>query len=269
MRVLLFTGKGGVGKTTTAVNLGAGLAELGQRVLMIDLDPQAHMTLHLGIDPETLDRSVYDMLTDPAVSAADIAKQVNERLTALPAEVNLAGVESELSALAASGQAQRILRDKVMPLVGENGDRAYDYVLLDCPPSLGLLTVNGLALANEVFVPMQTHYLALQGLSKLLQTVGMVKQAVNPSLRVTGIVLCMHEAQTILAGEVMADLTSFLEAARTMDVPWRDAVVLNPAVRRNIKLAECPSFGQTIFGYAPGSAGANDYRLLAEAVTKM
>jgi len=156
-----------------------------------------------------------------------------------------------------------------MPLIGVNGTTAYDYVLLDCPPSLGLLTVNGLALANEVFVPMQTHYLALQGLSKLLQTVGMVKQAVNPSLRVTGIVLCMHEAQTILAGEVMADLTSFLEAARTMDVPWRDAVVLHPAVRRNIKLAECPSFGQTIFGYAPGSAGANDYRLLAEAVTKM
>jgi chromosome partitioning protein len=261
--------KGGVGKTTTTVNLGAGLAALGKRVLFIDLDPQAHMTLHLGVDPEALQQSVYHVLTDPNVAAASVVQSVGERMSVLPAEVNLAGVESELSAMAASGQAQRVLRDKVAPLLSGGADGAYDYVIIDCPPSLGLLTINALTMAQEVFVPMQAHFLALQGLSKLLETIMLVKQGVNPTLRATGIILCMHEAQTLLTKEVMADLTSFLEAARTMDVPWRDAVVLQPPIRRNVKLAECPSFGKSIFEYAPQSAGANDYKLLAESVAKM
>jgi chromosome partitioning protein len=267
--IALMNQKGGVGKTTTTVNLGAGLASIGKRVLFIDLDPQAHMTLHLGVDPDSLQQSVYHLLTDPEVQAKSILQNVGERMSVLPAEVNLAGVESELSAMAASGQAQRVLRDKLAPVLSKGDSGGYDFVMIDCPPSLGLLTINALTMAKEVFVPMQAHFLALQGLSKLLETVSLVKQGVNPDLRVTGIILCMHEAQTLLTKEVMADLTSFLEAARTMDVPWRDAVVLTPPVRRNVKLAECPSFGKSIFEYAPACAGAADYKALAENVTAM
>jgi chromosome partitioning protein len=289
--IALMNQKGGVGKTTTTVNLGAALAQAGHRVLFIDLDPQAHLTLHLGVDPDTLDRSVYHVLTDPGVTAASVARSVGENMAVLPGETNLAGVETELAALAASGRAQRVLRDKCAGMIsgGVREDASgngttpqspipqpptpsplpYDFVLIDCPPSLGLLTLNALALAGEVFVPMQAHFLALQGLSKLLETVALVKQSVNPALRVTGIILCMYEGQTVLAGEVLADLGSFLDAARGMAVPWRDAVVLKPAIRRNIKLAECPSFGKSIFEYAYNSGGASDYRSLAEAVGAM
>jgi len=146
--------------------------------------------------------------------------------------------------------------------------RSFDYILLDCPPSLGLLTINALTFANEVFVPMQAHFLALQGLSKLLETVGHIRGGFNADLAVTGILLCMHEKQTLLAGEVTADLNAFLESNRGQDVPWRDAIVLTPSIRRNIKLAESPSFGSTIFDYAPDSNGAEDYRKLAMAVVK-
>lgn len=262
--IALVNQKGGVGKTTTTVNLGTALAMTGKRVLLIDLDPQGHLTLHTGIDADSLDKSIYDLLTDPAVTAADLAHTPRENLTVLPAEVNLAGVESELAGLAETGQAQRILRDKCAPLLTQND--GFDYVLIDCPPSLGMLTVNALTLAREVIVPMQAHFLALQGLSKLLETVTLVKQSVNPDLIVAGIILCMHESQTLLAGEVLADLNAFLDAARDQDVPWRDAVVFQPPIRRNIKLAECPSFGQTIFDYAPTCPGANDYQSLAQAV---
>ena len=265
--IALVNQKGGVGKTTTTVSLGAALAGLGQRVLLIDLDPQAHLTLHMGVEPDALDKSVYDLMTDPQTSALEIAQEVDQNLVVLPGEVNLAGVESELAGLAASGRAQRVLVDKCAPLLTDAGGApVFDYVLIDCPPSLGLLTVNGLALAREVIVPMQAHFLALQGLSKLFESVALVKQAVNPHLAVTGVILCMHESQTILAGDVLADLNAFLEASRGQDVPWRGAVVFQPPVRRNIKLAECPGFGKTIFDYAPFCPGANDYRALAEAM---
>ncbi len=265
--IALVNQKGGVGKTTTTVSLGSALAAMGKRVLLIDLDPQAHLTLHLGVEPDGLERSVYDLLTDPDVSAQSIAHAVGPNMTVLPAEVNLAGVEPQLAPLAASGRAQRVLLEKCQPLLSRGGGgQGFDFVLIDCPPSLGLLTLNALALASEVIVPMQAHFLALQGLSKLLETVALVNQTINPKLAVCGVVLCMHESQTLLAGEVLADLRAFLDAARTQDVPWRDAVVFGPPIRRNIKLAECPSFGKTIFDYAPGCPGANDYQSLAQAV---
>ena len=144
--------------------------------------------------------------------------------------------------------------------------RGFDYVLIDCPPSLGLLTINALAFAQEVIVPLQAHFLALQGLSKLLDTVTLVKQALNPDLTVAGVILCMHESQTILASEVIADLNTFLEGSRMQEVPWQNAVVFQPPIRRNIKLAESPSFGQTIFDYAPTCPGACDYRELAQSI---
>jgi len=265
--IALMNQKGGVGKTTTVVNLAAALAKSGQRVLAIDLDPQAHLSLSLGIDPESLDHSVYHLLTDRQIAAADVLHDVeayaqgSARLAVIPAEVALAGVESELAELIATGMAQSVLRNKLRAITGD-----FDYVLIDCPPSLGLLTINALVLAREVIVPMQAHFLALQGLSKLLETVQMVGAGINGDLRIAGIVLCMHEANTILAGEVMSDLSGFLEQARGQEVPWSDAVVFTPPIRRNIKLAESPSFGQPIFDYAPDSHGAADYAKLAESV---
>jgi len=264
--IALMNQKGGVGKTTTVVNVAAALARDGQRVLAIDLDPQAHLSLSLGIDPETIDHSVYHLLTDQNTSALEVMQEVGDekagaKLAVIPAEVSLAGVESELAELLATGMAQSVLRNKVRGVLDQ-----FDYVLIDCPPSLGLLTINALVLAREVIVPMQAHFLALQGLSKLFETVQMVGQGINPELRIAGIVLCMHEANTILAGEVIGDLQGFLEAARDQDVPWKDAVVFQPPIRRNIKLAESPSFGQAIFDYAPDSHGAADYTKLAAAI---
>jgi chromosome partitioning protein len=282
--IALMNQKGGVGKTTTSANLGAALAEAGYRVLMIDLDPQAHLTLHLGVNPDELDVSVYDVLTNENVSAMEVALEISNNLVVLPAEVNLAGAETELAIQAEHGQPQQILRKQCQALLGHGYDQLherlpeapahnpninFDYVLIDCPPSLGMLTMNALAMAQEVFVPMQAHFLALQGLSKLLETVRLVQDAVNPDLRVSGVVLCMHEAQTILAGEVVADLEGFFDEARGTDAPWADANVLSPPIRRNIKLAESPSFGKTIFDYEPNCPGAQDYRALAKTVTRM
>ena len=262
--IALMNQKGGVGKTTTTVNLGAALCQQGKRVLLVDLDPQSHLTLHVGINPEELEASVYDLLTQPDVSAGQIVMTISDRLAVLPAEINLAGAESELAPLAADGHAQHILRAKCTPLISDG--QWFDYVLIDCPPSLGLLTINALALATEVFVPMQAHFLALQGLSKLLESVSLIQQSINPALTVTGIILCMHESQTVLASEVCADLHAFLEQARDTDTPWRDAQILQPPIRRNIKLAESPSFGSTIYGYAPNCPGAADYLALADCV---
>jgi len=257
--VALLNQKGGVGKTTSTVNLGAAIAETGQRVCLIDLDPQAHLTLHLGIDSSRVDRTVYDLLIDPDCPAEDaIIVGARPNLDALLAEVDLAGAETELVTMP---NRQSLLRSKFSAVA----DR-YDIVLIDCPPSLGLLTLNALTLATEIYVPMQAHFLALQGVGRLLETVGLVCRSVNPDLRVTGIILAMHEGQTTLAKEIVTDLDEFFEAARDTDVPWRDCRVLRPPIRRNIKLAEAPSFGKTIFDYAPWCRGANDYRKLARAI---
>lgn len=254
--IAMLNQKGGVGKTTSTVNLGAAIAEAGRRVCLIDLDPQAHMSLHLGVEPGEGARSVYDLLVDPDCDVSETIISAGENLDVIPAEVDLAAAETEL---AADPDRQQILKRK-FALISDQ----YDFVLLDCPPSLGLLTLNALALAREVFVPMQAHFLALQGVSKLLETVGLVCRSVNPQLRVTGIILCMHEGQTTLAKEIMTDLNEFFEQAREQDVPWKSCRVLRPAIRRNIKLAEAPSFGKSIFEYEPWCPGAIDYRKLAE-----
>ncbi len=258
--IALMNQKGGVGKTTTTVNLAAAFAQLGQRTLVIDLDPQAHATLHLGVDPASLESSVYDVLHEPA-SISSHVHLTRENLAVLPAETDLAAVENELQS--AEARNQRLSR-----AIGSIADQ-FDVVLLDCPPALGLLTLNALASAQEVLIPMQAHFLALQGVSKLLETVTLVRQSLNSDLSVMGVVLCMHENQTTLAQEVVADLEDFFAGAKDTSVAWANARVLQPPIRRNIKLAECPSFGQTIFEYAPDANGAQDYTALARSVLSL
>ena len=256
--VAMLNQKGGVGKTTSTVNLGAALAEAGKRVCLIDLDPQAHLTLHLGISADQVERTVYDLFIDPDCKASQVVLNARPNLDVILSEVDLAAAETEL---AQTPDRQTILRRKFAEIAHN-----YDAVVIDCPPSLGLLTLNAMSLAREVFVPMQAHFLALQGVGKLLETVGLVCQSINPDLKVGGIVLCMHESQTTLAREIVADLDSFFAEARQQNVPWRDCRVLRPSIRRNVKLAEAPSFGKTILDYEPTCPGAADYRQLAREV---
>lgn len=253
-RIAVLNQKGGVGKTTTAANLGAALARSGSRVLLIDLDPQAHLSLHFGVEIRDDQPSIYDVLTE-SMPAEQVLLRVAENVTIAPADIDLAGAEAELVSI--TGR-EVLLREALDRLPGQ-----YDYLLIDCPPSLGVLTVNALVAVREVLIPLQTHFLALQGLSRLLDTVTLVRQRINPHLSVNGIVLCLHDASTRLASEVVEDLVRFLEAARDADVPWAGAKLYKTRIRRNIKLAESSSFGQTVFDYAPRSNGAIDYGNLA------
>jgi chromosome partitioning protein len=253
-RIAVINQKGGVGKTTTAVNLGAALARAGKRVCILDLDPQAHATTHLGLEPDGQAPSMYDVLIDSR-PLAEVRKLAEEKLWVVGSDINLAAAEVELAGVVGR---EVILRDL---LRAEEG--AFDYVLMDCAPSLGVLTLNALAAANEVFIPLQPHFLALHGLGKLLETTALVSKRINPEVHVTGVILCLYESNTRLAQEVQRDLEDYLARSRGGNVPWNQARVFATRIRRNIKLAECPSFGQSIFGYAPSCNGAEDYQALA------
>jgi chromosome partitioning protein len=247
--------KGGVGKTTTVANLGAVIASRGHEVCLIDLDPQGHLTLHFGIDVPERAKTIYDVLIDEA-KLDSVAIRVAPRLRVVPSVIDLAGAEVEL--VGTVGR-ERILRDRISASPPD-----CEFALIDCPPSLGLLTLNALAGTDEVLIPLQAHFLALQGLGKLLETISLVRKRINPDLRVAGIIFCMYETTTRLAGEVAADLEEFISSARGRGLPWSDARIFDRRIRRNIKLAECPSHGKTIFDYDAHSIGAQDYLALAE-----
>jgi chromosome partitioning protein len=256
-KIAILNQKGGVGKTTTAVNLAAALARRGQRVCVLDLDPQAHATTHFGIEPDGATPSLYNVLIDSR-PLAEVRRAVEDQLSIVASDINLAAAEVELAGVVGR---ETILRDLL-----RQETEPFDFVIMDCAPSLGVLTLNALSAASEVFIPLQPHFLALHGMGKLLETTALVARRINPELTVSGIVLCMYEASTKLAAEVISDLEGYLEKSRGSAVPWSKARIFNTRIRRNIKLAECPSFGQSIFSYAPDCRGAEDYGALADEV---
>src|SRR5690242_2769422 len=213
--IALMNQKGGVGKTTTTVNLGAALAEQGKRVCLIDLDPQAHLTINYGVEPTASDvTNLYDVLVDD-VSFLEAIHKIDKNVALVPSSIDLAGAEIELVTVIGR---ETLLKRKI-----EDAQHDFDFILLDCPPSLGLLTINALAVAHEVIIPMQPHFLALQGVAKLLETVRLVNQRMNPQLKVSGIVLTMYDAQTKLSSEVVAELHGFIEQAQGKPLPWAGA----------------------------------------------
>lgn len=258
MRIIAFMNqKGGVGKTTSSVNVAAGLARQGRKVCLIDLDPQAHASLHVGVDANGSTRTIYQVFAGGR-KFADILQQAKPNLWVAPADLDLAATEVEL--VDAPGR-EFVLRRELEQLP----PGAYDYVIMDCPPSLGVLTINALTAATEVMIPLQPHFFALQGLSKLFETTALVTRRLNRQLKVSGIILCLYETGTRLAADVTDDLSRFLTGSDPQ-APWAGARVFASRIRRNIKLAEAPSFGQSIYDYAPTSSGAQDYMGLVDEV---
>ena len=242
--------KGGVGKTTTAINLASYLARLGQRVLVVDLDPQANATSSLGVDKRTVQASTYDALLNGDTPASSILFNERLKLSVLPSSPALAGAEIEL--VEESGREFR-LRDALV-----SRDGKYDYILIDCPPSLGLLTVNGLVAARDgVLVPVQCEYLALEGLGQLTQTIQRVQSSLFPKLKVRGVVLTMFDPRTNLSTDVVREVNNHFPG-----------LVFKSVVPRSIRLAEAPSYGLPISAYAPSSVGANAYESLAKELLK-
>ena len=253
--------KGGVAKTTTSVNLSAALARSGKSVCVIDLDPQGHASFHLGLDAAPGSRTVYDVFAEQC-TVDDTRQLVAENLSVIPANIDLTAVEVELSN---TPGREFILRDALNHWKQQN---RFDYVIMDCPPSLGVLTINALCAVTEVLIPLQPHFFALQGLSKLFETTALVTRRLNRDLRVTGVALCLYESGTRLAADVTEDLRMFLTSSDS-DTPWAKAKIFRTRIRRNIKLAEAPSFGQSIFDYAATCPGARDYAELGEEVLAM
>ncbi|MCL7455072.1 MAG: AAA family ATPase [Anaerolineae bacterium] len=237
--------KGGVGKTTTAVNLGAYLAEAGKRVLVVDVDPQANATSSLGVKRRSLAHSTYDVLLNGVAAGRAVLMTQQSRLDLLPATPGLAGAEIEL--VSVSSREHR-LSQVLEPVVD-----GYDYVFVDCPPSLGLLTINALVAARDgVLIPVQCEYLALEGLGQLLKTIYMVRDRLNPRLVIAGVVLTMFDVRTNLAKQVVDEVRRYFPA-----------YVFQTVIPRTVRLGEAPSYGETILSYSPGSSGAVAYEALA------
>lgn len=238
--------KGGVAKTTTAVNLAASFALFGKKVLLVDIDPQGNATSGLGIDKNAVEYSVYDVLVG-GEDATGVIVSAGERIFVMPANIDLAGAEIELVSVMSR---ETVLRTSLEKLKEE-----FDYILIDCPPSLGLLTINGLVAAESLIIPIQCEYYALEGLSQLISTVTLIQKNLNPSLSVEGIVMTMYDSRTNLSGQVADEVRS-----RFKDKVFRTIIP------RNIRISEAPSFGEAAVTYASDSKGAQSYLELAKEV---
>ncbi|PWT71773.1 MAG: sporulation initiation inhibitor Soj [Chloroflexi bacterium] len=240
--------KGGVGKTTTSINLGACLAELGRKVLVIDLDPQSNTTTGFGVDSRKVGLSVYELLVNENVSVAQVVKpEVCPNLALLPAKVDLYAADIELVYMENRETRLKRALETVKP--------GYDFILIDCPPSLGLLTVNALTAADGVILPLQCEYFALEGMQQLLNTIRLVRDRLNPQITLFGVVLTMYDPRTSLGTEVVREISEHFPKEK-----------FNTVIARNVRLSEAPSFGKTILQHDPRSPGALAYKQLAEEV---
>lgn len=239
--------KGGVGKTTTAINLSAALAQKGKQILVVDSDPQGNATSGFGIDKNSLDNTIYELLLGECSIQDCIIKNVFENLSVVPANVNLAAAEIEMIGV---DKKEYILRQEVDWVKDD-----YDFVIIDCPPSLSMLTVNAMTTADSVLVPIQCEYYALEGLSQLIHTINLVKERLNEDLDIDGVVFTMYDSRTNLSAQVVENVKANLKQN-----------VYNTLIPRNIRLAEAPSHGMPICFYDPKSVGAENYAALAEEV---
>ena len=247
-RIIAITNqKGGVGKTTTAINLSACLAEAGQRVLTVDFDPQGNTTSGLGLEKGNIDNTVYELLMNECTVEQCIMQSVQERLDVMPSDVDLSGAEIELLDMEAK---ESILKRNLQLLDGR-----YDFIIIDCPPSLNLLTINALTAANTVLVPIQCEYYALEGLTQVLKTIDLVQKKLNKALEIKGVVFTMYDSRTNLSLEVVENVKEHLNEN-----------IYKTIIPRNVRLAEAPSYGMPINIYDGRSSGAESYRLLAAEV---